>query len=133
MAEVAATVGRWELVRVDLEPAIGSEQGGERPALVVSNDGFNARFDVVTIVPLTKAPGKRRRVYTFEVLLPRGVAGNRQESIAMPHQVRTVSKARLRGSIGMLSDPRLQAEIENRLLEHLGIDFEIEWPAAGGT
>lgn len=112
---------------MDLEPRRGSEQGGSRrPALVISNDGFNAHFDVVTVVPLTKARGKRRKVYPFEVLLPRGAAGNPQESIILPQQIRTISKQRILEPIGSLADPELQAEIENRLLEHLGIDFEPE-------
>jgi mRNA interferase MazF len=121
------SLARWELVWVDLEPRLGSEQGGSRrPALVISNDGFNAYFDVVTVVPLTGARGKKRKVYPFEVLLPRGVAGNPEESIVMPQQIRTLSKMRIGERMGVLSEPALQAEIESRLLEHLGIDFEAE-------
>jgi len=131
MAQVGP-VSRWELFRVDLDPAVGSEQRGDRrPALVVSNDGFNAHFDVVTVIPLTGARGKRRRAYPFEVLLPAGAAGNPEDSIAMPQQVRTISKMRLLESMGVLADPGLQLEVESRLLEHLGIDFEIEYP--GGS
>lgn len=122
-------VSRWELFRVDLRPTVGSEQQGERrPALVISNDGFNAHFDVVTVIPLTGSRGKRRKAYPFEVLLPQGVAGNPEDSIAMPQQVRTISKMRLLEPMGVLADPGLQQEIENRLLEHLGIDYEVEYP-----
>jgi hypothetical protein len=39
---------------------------------------------------------------------------------------------RLLEPMGVLSDPGLQAEIENRLLEHLGVEFEIEYPAENG-
>ena len=114
---------------MDLEPAIGSEQRGERrPALVVSNDGFNAHFPVVTVVPLTGTRGKRRRVYPFEVFVPRGAAGNPQDSIAMPQQIRTISRSRLLDRIGLLSDPGVRAQIESRLLEHLGIEYEIAGP-----
>lgn len=121
------SLAQWELVWVDLEPRQGSEQrGSRRPALVISNDGFNAHFDVVTVIPLTKARGKKRKVYPFEVLLPRGMAGNPEDSIVMPHQIRTISRLRILEPIGLLADPGLQAEIENRLLEHLGIDFEPE-------
>lgn len=120
------SVSRWELFWVDLDPVVGSEQGERRPALIISNDGFNAHFNVVTIVPLTRTRGKRRKTYPFEVLLPRGVAGNAEDSIAMPQQVRTISKTRLLDPIGVLSDPGLQTQIENRLLEHLGITFEME-------
>lgn len=120
-------VGRWEIYWIDLEPHVGREQGGERrPGIVISNDGFNAQFDVVTILPLTKLEGKQRRVYPFEVLLPAEVVGTGFGSIVMPQQVRTISKLRLVERIGVLADRDLRTQIENRLLEHLGIEFEAE-------
>ena len=119
-------VARWEIYWVDLEPRVGSEQGGERrPAIVVSNNGFNQHFDVVTIVPMTKREGKKRRVYPFEVLAP-DLLGTGHESILMPQQVRTISKYRLLERAGVLSSELIRLDLENRLLEHLGIDFEAE-------
>jgi mRNA-degrading endonuclease toxin of MazEF toxin-antitoxin module len=47
-------------------------------------------------------------------------------SIAMPQQVRTIDKARLREKIGSLTNTDLQIQIEDRLLEHLGIAFDLE-------
>ncbi len=44
----------------------------------------------------------------------------------MPQQVRTIDKSRLLEKIGELTDPGIQSEIENRLLEHFGIAFEVE-------
>jgi mRNA-degrading endonuclease toxin of MazEF toxin-antitoxin module len=117
---------------VDLEPIVGSEQAGShRPALVISADGFNAHFPIVTVLPLTGTRGKRRRVYPFEVILDSGIAGNPEESIAMPQQIRTVSKARLRGRLGRLTDRTVKRSIERRLLEHLGIEYEIAGPQNG--
>jgi mRNA interferase MazF len=121
-------VRRWEVYWVDLEPSVGSEQGGRRrPAVVVSNDGFNRHFDVVTVVPITKRVGKKRRVYLFEVLAP-DLVGTGHESILMPQQVRTISKRRLLERTGVLEDESIRIDLENRLLEHLGIDFEAEEP-----
>ena len=120
------SVERWEIYWVDLEPSVGSEQGGERrPAIVVSNDGFNQHFDIVTVVPMTKREGKKRRVYPFEVLAP-DLVGTGRESILMPQQVRTISKYRLLERAGVLNDESIQIDLENRLLEHLGVDFEAE-------
>jgi mRNA-degrading endonuclease toxin of MazEF toxin-antitoxin module len=120
-------VARWEIYWVDLEPHVGREQGGaRRPAIVLSNDGFNAHFDVVTVVPLTKLEGKKRRAYPFEILLAPDVVGTGFESIVMPHQIRTISKLRLGERIGVLADEDIQLEIEHRVLEHLGIEFEAE-------
>ena len=75
-----------------------------------------------------KREGKKRRVYEFEVLLPAEVVGTGYESIVMPHQIRTVSKLRLLERIGILADQDRRVEIENRILEHLGIAFEAEEP-----
>ncbi|MBC7844497.1 MAG: type II toxin-antitoxin system PemK/MazF family toxin [Gemmatimonadaceae bacterium] len=126
MAFVGA-VTRWDLYWADLDPAVGSEQGGaHRPVLVVSNDGFNAAFTVVTIIPFTKTEGKRRRVYSFEVLVPKGIVTAAHSSILMPQQIRTIAKTRLHRRIGAISDASLQSEIEARVLEHLGIAFEAE-------
>jgi mRNA interferase MazF len=120
-------VRRWDLFWADLDYPVGSEQGGERrPVLIVSNDGINLSLPVVTQIPLTKLEGKTRRVYPFEVLLPKEVVGTGWTSIAMPQQVRTIDKSRLVERIGELSDAGLQADIENRLLEHFGIAFDTE-------
>ena len=129
-------VRRWDVFWADLEPAVGSEQGGEsRPVLVVSNDGFNAQMSTVTVLPLTKLEGKRRKPYTFEVVLPPGTIGEGFTTIVMPHQIRTISKMRLLDPFGHVSDEALQEEIENRLLEHLDIAFEpeAEPPPGGGA
>jgi mRNA interferase MazF len=108
---------------VDLDGGSGSEQRGVRPALVVSNDGFNRHFPLATVLPLTKRAGKRRRIYPFEVVLPAGSAGNEVESIVIPHQVRTVSRARLVQRLGSLRATAVRAQVEARLLDHLGIGF----------
>jgi mRNA interferase MazF len=122
-----ALIRRWEVYRANLDPVIGQEQAGRaRPVMVVSNDGFNRRSGVVAVVPLTSQAGKTRQVYPFEVLLPERAAGNPVASIVMPHQIRSISRLRLLGRLGVLTDPLLQEEIENRMLEHLGIDFEPE-------
>ncbi len=109
---------------VDLGAGVGSEQSGVRPALVISNDAFNRHFSLATVLPLTKREGKRRRAYPFEVVLPAGVAGNPVESLVMPHQVSTVARQRLLNRIGRLDAHHLQAQIEDRLLDHLGVGFE---------
>lgn len=119
---------RWDLVRVDLEPREGSEQGGTRPALVVSNDGFNRHFPLVTVLPLTRLAGKGRKVYRFEVLLPAGAAGNPHESIVMPQQIRTVARARITDRVGALGSPELRRAIEVRILDHLGFGDDGEFP-----
>jgi mRNA interferase MazF len=120
-------IRRWDVFWADLNPVVGSEQGGERrPVLVVSNDGFNAAMNIVTVLPLTKLEGKRRKPYTFEVLLPPGTVAEKLTSIVMPYQIRTISKMRLLEPLGRIVNETQQGEIEIRLLEHLDIAFEPE-------
>lgn len=122
---VIGNVQQWDTYWADLNPSVGSEQGGEsRPVLVVSNDGFNARFNVVTILPVTKADGKTRKVYPFEVLLPASTAGNPEDSIVMPQQIRTISKMRLSTRMGSIADQELRRQIEDKILDHLGISLD---------
>lgn len=116
-------VSRWQVFRADLEPHVGREQAGEgRPVLVISNDEFNARFDIVTVLPLTRLEGKVRSPYPFEVELPKGTLPGGKTSLVMPYQIRTISKLRLLESMGAITDPGSRRDIEDRLLEHLGVD-----------
>lgn len=120
-------VRRWDIFWADLEPGVGHEQkGASRPVIIVSNDGFNATFRMATVIPLTRLTGKRRSVYPFEVQLPAGAVKGGDASIVMPHQIRSISTSRLLDRIGALHDSPHRIAIENRLLEHLGIEFEAE-------
>jgi mRNA interferase MazF len=117
-------VYRWELYWADLEPHVGTEQAGDRrPVLVVSNDDANATFGTVTIVPLTKLEGKGRSPSFFEVELPPGIIPNGLTSLALPHQIRSISKTRLLEWIGVLDAEDAQHVVESGILDHLGIEF----------
>jgi mRNA interferase MazF len=120
-------VRRWDIYLADLTPSVGSEQGGEsRPVIVISNDGVNNALTVVTVVSLTKVEGKKRRIYPFEVEVPKKVLGTNYDSIVMVQQIRSISKLRLLERIGRLEEEGFRTQIENRLLEHLDISFEAE-------
>jgi mRNA interferase MazF len=118
-------VRRWDTYWADLEPGVGREQKGiRRPVVVISNDGFNSTFEMVTVVPMTKREGKERKVYPFEVVLPKGVVTAEWASIVMVQQIRAISKLRLLEPIGTIADQVHRTAIESRILEHLDIEFE---------
>lgn len=120
-------VRRWDIYWADLNPSVGSEQGGEkRPVIVMSNDGVNNTLPIVTVLSVTKLEGKKRKVYPFEVELPRGVITPDYASVVMVQQIRSISKLRLLERIGSLENEDYRTQIENRLLEHLDISFEAE-------
>jgi mRNA interferase MazF len=111
---------RWNICIADLEPATGSEQGGQRPVLVVSNDDFNKVMPVITVIPLTSFK-TGRKIYPSEVLLERGDANLEADSLVLSYQIRTISKKRILKVIGMVKETGKQQEIENAMKLHLGL------------
>ncbi|RJO62660.1 MAG: type II toxin-antitoxin system PemK/MazF family toxin [Dehalococcoidia bacterium] len=110
---------RWAVIEAALDPGAGAEQKGTRPVLIVSNEEFNQVMPNVTVLPLTST---KRRLYPSEILLSKGKAGQPLDSIIMAHQIRTVSKQRLKGLLGYVEDPTLQDEVIAAIKEHLDID-----------
>ena len=53
------------IVKVDLDPRLGHEQGGWRPALVLSPKNYNGKTGLAVLVPITS----QVKGYPFEVQL----------------------------------------------------------------
>ena len=111
---------RWRTFVADLDPVVGSEQAGTRPVLIISDEGFNRRMPLVSVLPVTsRKPG--RQLYLNEVLLESGTAGLSLDSIILVSQVRTISKRRLRVPLGFLDRQDKQEESLGILLKHFGM------------
>jgi mRNA interferase MazF len=46
-------VNQGDIIRLDLNPRLGHEQAGYRPAVVVSNDFFNSKTQLAIVCPIT--------------------------------------------------------------------------------
>lgn len=113
---------RGEVRVVDLEPARGSEAGGRRPSVVVSNDDSNetvARLGRgrVTIVPLTTSV---ERVHSFQVLLSSDETGLRADSKVQTDQVRAVTLERVGPVVGRLGWASMTA-VDDAIRLHLDL------------
>jgi mRNA interferase MazF len=111
---------KWGVFIADLNPVVGSEQKGKRPVIVVSDEDFNRVMPVVTILPITSLK-EGRRVYPNEVLLKAGYGGLLQDSIILAHQIRTISKQRLKDSLGFINNSSAQEAINDALMVHLNL------------
>ena len=105
MATIPAELKRGDVVRVRLDPTEGSEQAGERPALVLSPDIINRHSPIVLIAPITSK--KTERTYPFEALIESGEGGLPMRSKALLMQTRNLDKSRLLGYYGRLGDETL--------------------------
>src|SRR4030043_351304 len=113
-------VFQWAIMEANLDPVAGAEQKGTRPVLIASNEEYNQVMPNVTVLPLTST---KRRLYPSEVFLPKGKAGQSLVSIVMAHQIRTISKQRLRSLVGYVEDQQLRHEVCEALKEHLDLDL----------
>ena len=93
---------RGDVWWVALDPTVGGEIRKARPAIIISNDMWNARSNRVQIVPVTS---RTRRVEPSEALV--NVLGGLSKAVA--DQLRTIDKSRLRGHVGRLTDAEMQA------------------------
>jgi len=102
---------RGDIIMVGLDPTIGHEQGGERPALVVSADAFNrSRANLVIVAPVT---GTDRGIPAHvRVSAPEG--GLTKTSVVMTDQIRCISRRRIVRRLGTVSSS-IMARIDERL------------------
>lgn len=107
-------VKKWSIYWVNLNPVIGSEQAGKRPCLVISNNIINEVLPIITILPITSMKSGSR-VYPTEIYIDKHISGLMNDSIAMVHQIRTISKNRVLKKCGEVSSLEIIKNINNAL------------------
>ena len=113
------TIKRGDIYYADLNPVIGSEQGGTRPVLIISNDTGNKYSPTVIIAAITSRVRKKKKLPTHLYLGQ--IEGLPANSIVLFEQLRTIDKKRLREHIGMLDSQQILTA-DNALLISLGLD-----------
>lgn len=111
-------VKRGEIYSADLNPVVGSEQGGIRPVLVIQNDIGNRFSPTVIVLAITSKLGKAR--LPTHVDIAAGEAGLTKPSIILAEQMRTLEKTRLGERLGRLNEKEMQ-RVENAIHASLGI------------
>lgn len=94
------SISRGDIYLAALDPVIGREIAKTRPVVVVSNNINNQYGGTVTVLPITSK--NLRKIYPFEVLLPKGVGNLPKNSKVKADQIRTLDRVRLLKHIGSL-------------------------------
>ena len=103
-----ASILRGDIYWADLNPVIGSEQGGFRPVLILSHNIFNDRSGTVIAVAITSRPQRAGFPLTLELSdtkLPK-------KSWAKISQIRTLSIKRIGKKIASASPEDLVSIID---------------------
>ena len=105
------TVHRGEIYYADLNPVVGSEQGGIRPVLILQNEVGNWFSPTVIVAAMTARGGKAH----LPTHVPVGTdSGLRRPSLVLAEQVRTIDKIRLLERVGM-RPPGKQEQVDRAL------------------
>jgi mRNA interferase MazF len=103
-----ARILRGNIYWADLNPVIGSEQGGLRPVLILSHNVFNERSGTVIAVALTSKPQRARFPLILELKDPKLP----KRSWVKISQIRTLSVKRIRKRIAIAAEEELVSVID---------------------
>lgn len=109
---------RGDIYFADLNPVLGSEQGGFRPVLIIQNDIGNKYSPTVIISAITSQIQKAR--LPTHVELPARLSGLEKDSVILLEQVRTIDKRRLKKRVAKL-DGDIMSKVDEGLELSLGL------------
>ncbi|NLU10631.1 MAG: type II toxin-antitoxin system PemK/MazF family toxin [Tepidanaerobacter acetatoxydans] len=112
-------VRRGDIFYADLNPVVGSEQGGIRPVLVVQNDVGNKYSPTVIIAAITSQIDKVK--LPTHVELQSKDYGLEKDSVILLEQLRTIDKRRLKEKITIL-DQDIMKKVDEALKVSLGLE-----------
>lgn len=98
---------RGEIILINLEPTIGSEQRGIcRPGLVVSPGALNDIFRGLIICPITNAQHVKQSELGL-TFIPASEGGLEKNSLVIAFQVRMIDKRRVIRKLGSVLPPTM--------------------------
>ena len=88
------TIKRGDIYYAELNPVIGSEQGGTRPVLIISNDIGNRHSPTVIVAAITSRVHTKAKLPTHTAVS--NYEGLDKDSVILLEQIRTIDKQRLK-------------------------------------
>lgn len=111
-------VYRGDIFFANLNPVVGSEQGGTRPVLVLQNDIGN-KYSPTTIVAAVTSRIKKAKLPTH-VELPKERSNLDRDSVILLEQLRTIDRRRLKERVAHL-DKECMRQVDIALEISLGL------------
>lgn len=112
-------IRKYDIVKVDLQGTVGSEQGGIRPVIVLQNDQGN-RFSTTTIIAPLTSKIKSLSQSTHTLIQSSDETGLREDSMLLGEQMRVISSQRIICKIGTVTDKKEREAIRRVYLANFG-------------
>jgi mRNA interferase MazF len=112
------SIKRGEIFYAELNPVVGSEQGGTRPVLVIQNDIGNQYSPTTIIAAITSQISKAKLPTHVEVKARR--SGLERDSVILTEQIRTIDKSRLKEKVAVL-DEEVMLKVDEAIKISLGL------------
>lgn len=116
---VKQSIKKFDVVLVNFGVNVGSEQDGERPAIVVQNDIGNYHSPTTLVMPCTTAKGKHHIPTHTPIRKGRGT-GLKENSIVLGECMRQVSEERIIKLLGRITDEKEQLAIKEVYFSNWG-------------
>jgi len=111
-------IKRGDVFFADLSPVRGSEQGGQRPVLIIQNNIGNKYSPTVIVAAITAKIAKAKLPTHVEVGASQ--VGLLKDSVVLLEQVRTIDKTRLIQKLGQL-ETDVMSRVDKALVISLGL------------
>ena len=111
-------VVRGDIFIANLDPVVGSEQGGVRPVVIVQNNRGNHFSPTVICAAMTSRVSKSD--LPTHVWVSARDSGLHRDSLVLCEQIRTLEKSRLRAHAGRLSGLAMR-RVDEALFSALGL------------
>lgn len=111
-------VQRGEIYWLEMPPAVGSQQAGRRPVLIIQNDVGNQFSRTTIVAAITSRP--RRRDYPFHVPFHARESGLPLDGTVLCEQIQTVDQSQLGHLAGGLTVDKM-LEVDLALHRSLGL------------
>lgn len=112
-------IKRGDIFYADLDPVVGSEQGGIRPVLVVQNNVGNKYSPTLVVLPISTA----KKHYLPTHIHIHSSTALPKDSIILAEQIRTIDRYRLKSYVGSV-DFGLMEKVEKAMKISIGVGFD---------
>lgn len=112
-------IKKGNIYYANLDPVVGSEQGGNRPVVVVSNNIGNSHSPTIMVAPITSSDNNKNDLPTHVEIKEK----LKNDSIILTEQIRSIDKTRLKEFKGRVNR-KTELKIDEALIVAFGINIE---------